>query len=661
MSEHSTRHRASDHSRKEDNDGVKDEGKLKDRTHRSSYRSHRHHHHHLDRDSDRKRRHDSHRNRSNDERSYSERKGKRRRSRSRSNDRSSSKSNNTNNTLQNDDTSITVEAKKVTEEKSTVSQSNSRPIWMSVDSEFSFSQFAGKKEIKRTRKEIEREQLQAKVAPRKIKLDTQQNDQKEVPKNNLDISYSFGDSGSDWRMMKLNRIYEMANENNQRIEDVAIERYGSLIEFDIAREEKQELERRKRFGDDYKGFKSKPTSELFKSRNLPKILEEPKQQIQKAISNNVSIRPLSTSELNDLKSKILKMKLQNNSKWKDLQAQYDSVTQLQINNPVTQNSNVKVISSMDSHVMDMASMKSEEEMTIQELAARQRVLDGKSQNLADGIIGNKSYSTDLDDMFENADVLAKPKDRSTKDLRNMTINKVKRVDAIIDKCPLCTENGKSPNATVVSVGTRVYLALTPTPELERLSVSIVPIIHHTNTLHCDEDEWDEIRNYMKCLARMYYKQKKGILFYENAAFPQYYRHAVITAVPVPLSLLKEAPAFFKEAIISSDDEWLQHKRIIDTGANAKKYGMNSFKISIAKEAPYFHVWFTLDGGLGHIIENPTLWPKGDQFAREVIGGLLDVEPHVYKKEGKWRRGDIERKEGFEKYWKEWDWTIVPEK
>ncbi|KAG7148544.1 Pre-mRNA-splicing factor cwf19 like protein [Verticillium longisporum] len=116
------------------------------------------------------------------------------------------------------------------------------------------------------------------------------------------------------------------------------------------------------------------------------------------------------------------------------------------------------------------------------------------------------------------------------------------------------------------------------------------------------------------------------------------------------------PAYFKEAFLSADEEWAQHRKVIDTGAKAAGgMGRMAFRRSIAKEMPYFHVWFTLDGGLGHIIENSDKWPRGDLFAREVVGGIMDVGPDVIKKQGRWRRDDT-RVEGFQRGWRKFDWT-----
>lgn len=168
-----------------------------------------------------------------------------------------------------------------------------------------------------------------------------------------------------------------------------------------------------------------------------------------------------------------------------------------------------------------------------------------------------------------------------------------------------------------------------------------------------------LQNFMKSLTRMYHDQGQDVVFYENAATPQRKRHAGMEVIPLPYGLGATAPAFFKEAILSSDEEWTQHKKIIDTLAYAKQgQGKLAFRRSLVKEMPYFHVWFEINGGLGHIVEDYNRWPKGDLFAREIIGGMLDKEPDVIKRQGRWNKGGDTRVDGFRKKWKKFDWTRV---
>lgn len=164
---------------------------------------------------------------------------------------------------------------------------------------------------------------------------------------------------------------------------------------------------------------------------------------------------------------------------------------------------------------------------------------------------------------------------------------------------------------------------------------------------------------MKSLTRMYHDQGRDVVFYENAAAPQRRKHAAMEVVPLPYSLGDSAPAFFKEAFLTSDEEWTQHKKVIDTLSKAKQgLGKMAFRQTLVKEMPYFHVWFQVDGGLGHIVEDANRWPKGDLFAREVIGGMLDKGIEVIKRQGHWSRGADGRVDGFRKRWRRFDWTRV---
>jgi hypothetical protein len=68
-----------------------------------------------------------------------------------------------------------------------------------------------------------------------------------------DVEYTFGDAGSQWRMTKLKAVYAQAKESGRSVDEVAIERFGGLREFDDAREEQIEVDRRKLYGEGYVG------------------------------------------------------------------------------------------------------------------------------------------------------------------------------------------------------------------------------------------------------------------------------------------------------------------------------------------------------------------------------------------------------------------------
>jgi hypothetical protein len=53
-----------------------------------------------------------------------------------------------------------------------------------------------------------------------------------------------GGPGSQWRMMRLRRVYETAEEEGKPLEEIALERFGSLHAFEEAKEERRVLDER---------------------------------------------------------------------------------------------------------------------------------------------------------------------------------------------------------------------------------------------------------------------------------------------------------------------------------------------------------------------------------------------------------------------------------
>ncbi|KAI0866329.1 hypothetical protein F4860DRAFT_456791 [Xylaria cubensis] len=510
-------------------------------------------------------------------------------------------------------------------------------------------------------------------------------DELELPAKH-DVDYTFGDNGSLSRMTKLNGIYSMAEKTGRTVEEVALDRYGNLRDFDDAREEKIELDRRKVYGEGYVG-KEKPSGELFQERKLAaavhekrRISPQPTELEQGTVipDDTASHRPaqLDQTTLNRLKAQMMKAKLRKAPNAAEIEAQYNQAAAAF----AAKGPEAVVLNVMQNRMMagtraeakavdtkrgrERGLVEQNEDMTIEDMVREERrtrgQAGGEGVRLAERIAKDAKFDNDLEYMDENAEKLAKRVQKSELNLKNAAVNEFQKINKILDNCQLCHHEDRNlpPVAPVISLGTRVYLTLPTEPELNEGGAVIVPIQHRTNLLECDDDEWEEIRNFMKCLTRLYHDQGREVVFYENAAAPQRHMHAAMQAVPIPYELGDTAPAFFKEAMLSADEEWTQHKKIIDTGARARDgLGKLAFRRSIAKEMPYFHAWFTLDGGLGHVVEDSNRWPRGDLFAREILGGMIDAEPDVIKKQGRWHRSDS-RVDGFKKRWRKFDWTRV---
>ncbi|KAF2154727.1 hypothetical protein K461DRAFT_275882 [Myriangium duriaei CBS 260.36] len=507
-----------------------------------------------------------------------------------------------------------------------------------------------------------------------------------------EVSYTFGDSGSQWRMSKLRNVYRAAKEDGRSVEQVALERYGDLRDFDDAREEERELDRRERYGKDYVGLE-KPSGEFFQERKMDAGIHRKSSTNDRKSADNDTMPaqgtfeaerlppsttlPLDQTGLNKLKAKMMKAKLRNDRNLETLQTEYNAALAASANSTQP---DVIVLSNMDNRMLtggragevkpvtnrrghERGNVEENEEMSIEDMVRAERRSRGTGQGnegllLAERIAKDGKFDNDLEYMDDNATKLAKRVAKSDSALRNTAVGEFQKMQKVLDACPLChhEDRNEPPQAPLISLGTRTYMTLHTEPELVRYGAVIVPIQHRLNLLECDDDEWEEIRNFQKALTRFYQNLDKGVIFYENAAELGRKRHAAMVAVPLSWSLQDAAPGFFKEAILAADEEWTQHRKIIDTAKSAReKYGRGAFRKTMVKEMPYFHVWFGLDGGLGHIVEDEWRWPKGDLFAREIIGGMLDRAPETIKKQGRWTRRD-HRIEGFRKKWDAFDWT-----
>ena len=503
-----------------------------------------------------------------------------------------------------------------------------------------------------------------------------------------EVDYTFGDAGSQWRMTKLKAVYRQAEQSGIKVEDAALERYDSIRDFDDAREEEIELDRRKTYGKAYVG-KEKPSGELFQERKLDngvkRDMQESAESPPDAVLNDVAapapaaaVLKLDQTSLNRLKAQLMRAQLRKDPKATELEQHYNEALAASASTDPT----VVQLSAMDSRMLSSAprnevksvqnrrgaergQVEENEEMSIDDMVREERRTRGQAggdgMRLAERIAKDGKFDNDLEYMDENASKLAKRVHKSDLNLRNMAIGDYQKLNKILDNCPLChhEDTETPPVAPVVSLATRAYLTLPTEPELSSFGAMIIPTQHRTNLLECDDDEWEEIRNFMKSLTRMYHDQGRDVIFYENAAHPNRKPHAGLNVVPLPYSLGETAPAFFKEAFLTTEDEWSQHKKIIDTLAKSKQgLGKLAFRRTLVTQMPYFHVWFELDGGIGHVVEEPDRWPKGDLFAREIVGGMLGSEPDVIKRQGRWQRGHDPRVDAFRKKWRKFDWTRV---
>ena len=193
-----------------------------------------------------------------------------------------------------------------------------------------------------------------------------------------------------------------------------------------------------------------------------------------------------------------------------------------------------------------------------------------------------------------------------------------------------------------------YLAVPAVQPLAEGHCFIVPMEHAACALHLDENVWSEIGIFQKGLTRMFSDHGLDVVFTEMYGSVKRKSHTYIECIPLPKEVGELAPMYFKKAIMESDEEWSDNKKLIDT----RKKGVRG---SIPVGLPYFFVEFGTDGGYGHIVENQSKFPH--YFAHEVCGGMLDTEPRLWLKP---HRENFERQKRrvihLSEWWAPYDWT-----
>ncbi|KAJ3070879.1 hypothetical protein HDU98_006112 [Podochytrium sp. JEL0797] len=558
----------------------------------------------------------------------------------------------------------------------------------------------------------------------------------------------FGDAKSNWRMMRLRRLLESAEEEERELKDLALERWGSLDELNQLLEERA-------FLDNKQGKKTASSSsastgrldrvtEKYKSSSdfkRPRVGDERVDEFgrEKRSSSSrggggdralgakdASVRPTSSAaaaasrslpsaatggivrggggsssasndgpvltmdELNKMNARILRNGLMGTedpelvAKYNREKERYEhavasgegagSKNETVIVPTIDSRGRLQDIGSgVDAHKVLPGNAKrkredlkathdesgqrihypgeSETGSTIQDLLLQEKMGSGAGydQEMANRISRDVTYREDLDYMDEKADDLAKKTQVSDYSKRQNAIHDFKKSNAALEKCIHCFQDStNAPKTPLLATGSRMYLTLPSTIPLTPYHCQIVPIAHTLTTLELDDDDWTELRNFMKCVIQMNWERGFGTVFMEQVVNFKWHKHTVVDCVAVPLGKFEDAPAYFKEAIEASEEEWSQHRKLIDTSKNG-------FRRSMVKNLPYFHVWFEPNKGYGHVIEDSQEWP--DWFGREVLASMMELSPDKWRRPKRASGEEIGQRVGeFRKAFDKFDWT-----
>jgi diadenosine tetraphosphate (Ap4A) HIT family hydrolase len=169
----------------------------------------------------------------------------------------------------------------------------------------------------------------------------------------------------------------------------------------------------------------------------------------------------------------------------------------------------------------------------------------------------------------------------------------------LGSCELCFESDRFKKHLLLSLGDKICLLLPERGSLCDGHCLLVPTRHIAGSRMLDEDEYDELRMFQRCLVDMFAEQDKDVVFLESVMGLSRHPHSAIHCVPLSRDDGAMAPMFFKvgvggnhsttagafpkkgqyfdpviksiiflsrpqKAILESDTQWAQNKRLIDT-------------------------------------------------------------------------------------------------
>ncbi|XP_056684280.1 uncharacterized protein [Spinacia oleracea] len=163
--------------------------------------------------------------------------------------------------------------------------------------------------------------------------------------------------------------------------------------------------------------------------------------------------------------------------------------------------------------------------------------DDGDRHLAQTITKNKKYSmsTQADDEYDYDGAPTKKGRRKGGDHENRSHsmqNVGKRIVTQQERCLCCFENPKRPKHLVVAIANFTYLMLPQFQPVAPGHCCILTLQHELATRMVDENVWEEIRNFKKCLIMMAAKQDKEMIFLETVLWlAQQRRHCLIECIP----------------------------------------------------------------------------------------------------------------------------------
>jgi hypothetical protein len=281
------------------------------------------------------------------------------------------------------------------------------------------------------------------------------------------------------------------------------------------------------------------------------------------------------------------------------------------------------------------SKKAEEEMTMAELLVHEKMQMSLAEQETRGILRQKrprkSVANDSDEEEERQSrqrnqiiETAAPASKAMAQRRDHSsgLAQLRRTEGITQQCWWWIESTRFSEHLLLSASSSVTLSM------NRAHASLVPGRHwfltpipHTPSLAaCDETVWSELRHYQQSLRAMAAAEEKNqaVIFWETV-LPNNGGRGIwqtrLEAVMVPLSVLQDAPMYFRSALAEQAEEWGTHQKL--------RTITNGIRHAVPAHFSYFYVEYAPDHGHLQMIENAK-FPQ--DFGADTVAGILDLEP-----------------------------------
>ncbi|KAI8788497.1 CWF19 protein 2 [Biomphalaria glabrata] len=290
----------------------------------------------------------------------------------------------------------------------------------------------------------------------------------------------------------------------------------------------------------------------------------------------------------------------------------------------------------------------DDKLDLKALVEQEKSGTAEDQNSMFARLAGKSNERDLDvdDMFVSKAAKKQDAERNATKERSSAIFEHKKMSSALEKCSRCLQ--KVPKHLIIALGTKSYLCLPHHRSLTEGHCFIVPMQHVVSATSMDEDVWKEMQRFRQCLVQMFLTQDQDVVFMETVMHLKHFPHTVLECVPLDREQGDLAPIYFKKAIQEVGPEWSDNKKLHSLkGKDVRRV--------IPKGFPYFSVDFGLEGGFATVIEDEIKFPA--YFGREIVGGMIDAEPMLWRHPHKQSFEDQRQKVlKFEQMWKPFDWT-----